>query len=245
MSEPVSVYRLEKLVLGELSAQESSELLKDPDVARRVDALRRSNDDFIARHPLKQTGNGRSGPRIVRFSAPRALFPAAAAAALLVVVGTGLFLRSGAGVDDGTRLKGGGAALYLYRKTSAEAVELRSGSTAKQGDAIQAAYSASGRAYGCIISIDGNGQLTSHLPEAGAAAVELSRGELKVLDSSYILDAAPKYELFLLVSSGKPFQLDRVETAALEIPVDSKFAAALEKRLGSAFSVVAVTLIKE
>ena len=53
MSEPVSNYRLEKLVLGELGAEESEALLRDPEVARRAEALRADNERILARHPLR------------------------------------------------------------------------------------------------------------------------------------------------------------------------------------------------
>lgn len=257
MSEPVSNYRLEKLVLGELGAEESAALLRDPEVARRAEALRADNERILARHPLRlpetdfAAARRRSpfGLRSALSGFRSALsfrlgpVPVAAFAAFAVVFGSVLFVRGG--VDDGTRLKGQPASLFLYRKTASEAVELRDGAAARRGDTIQAAYAASERLYGFIFSLDGNGRLTPHYPEAGNAATELERGELRVLDSAYILDDAPRYELFLLVASRRPFDLEKVERAALEIPVDSRFAAALGKRLGSAFTVASVNLIKE
>lgn len=259
MSEPVSNYRLEKLVLGELSAEETAALLRDPEVVRRAETLRADNERILARHPLRLPAAGFDQ---ARSPAPSGLgaalsrlrdalsyrlgpVPVAAFAAFAVVFGSVFFVRGGLSGDDGTRLKGQPASLYLYRKTASEAVELRDGASARQGDTIQAAYAASERLYGFIFSLDGSGRLTSHYPEAGRAAAELDRGELRVLDSAYILDDAPRYELFLLVASRRPFDLEMVERAALEIPVDPRFAASLGKRLGSAFTVVSVNLIKE
>jgi len=252
MSEPVSNYRLEKLVLGELSAEESAELLENPEVARRVEALRLDDARILARYPLRPRVSERSARRRVPFSALRdfligrkGLVPAISFAAFMVVVGSVLLVRGGMPMDDGTRLKGNAASLYLYRKTAAEAVELRNGAPAKRGDAIQAAYSVSERMYGFIFSLDGNGQLTAHLPETGAAAAELSRGELKVLDSSYILDEAPDFEIFFLVFSRRPFDLEQVRKTALGMRMDANFASSLGKCLGSSFGVVSIKLVKE
>ena len=42
--------------------------------------------------------------------------------------------------------------------------ELQRGAVVRQGDEIRVGYRASGRAYGAILSIDGRGNLTQHLP---------------------------------------------------------------------------------
>lgn len=249
MSERVSNYRLEKLVLGELPPKEEAELLGDPEVAGRVEAMRTENEEFLSHHPLRfpsPVPARRTLPEILGdlFSTGPRMVPILAAFAVAAVASSFFFL-GGPSVDDGTRLKGEPASLYLYRKTSTEAVELQDGATARRGDTIQAAYTVADRAYGFIFSLDGNGRLTSHLPESGRTAAELTRGELRVLSSSYILDDAPNYELFLLVTSRRPFTLDQVERVALELPVNSQFVPTLEKRLGSDFSVVSMRLSKE
>ena len=112
------------------------------------------------------------------------------------------------------RIKGKGAVLHVYKKTETEPLLLKNGSKVSAGDTIQLSYIASGKKYGAVISVDGNGVVTQHLPESGSDAVALSsEGEIP-LDYSYKLDNAPDFERFIFMTSNEPFSFNGVLNAA-------------------------------
>ena len=112
------------------------------------------------------------------------------------------------------RVKGKGAVLHVYKKTETEPLLLKNGSKVSAGDTIQLSYIASGKKYGAVISVDGNGVVTQHLPETGSDAVALSsEGEIP-LDYSYKLDNAPDFERFIFMTSNEPFSFNGVMNAA-------------------------------
>lgn len=79
------------------------------------------------------------------------------------------------------------------------------GSALGSGDVLQLAFVSAGWTQGAILSVDGAGTVTQHLPEQGARSVELPPNGL--LPSSFQLDDAPEYERFLFVTSDQPFEL--------------------------------------
>ena len=107
---------------------------------------------------------------------------------------------------DGHRLKGLQPALALYRRTTAGSEALADGARARKGDVLRLGYRAAGRAYGAIVSIDGRGAVTRHLPAQGTHAVELQAGPV-LLDESYELDDAPRFERFYLAVAEEPFEI--------------------------------------
>jgi hypothetical protein len=71
---------------------------------------------------------------------------------------------------DDTRIKGtvdGRPALAVYRRTPAGSERLADGDVARAGDLLRVGYASGGRAYGVILSIDGTGAVTLHLPPSG------------------------------------------------------------------------------
>lgn len=118
---------------------------------------------------------------------------------------------------DGVRIKGDGPTLLLHRRTAAGSERLTEGSPARQGDLLRLQYAANGASHGAILSIDGRGVVTWHLPRhgdrPGAVAAPLAAGPV-ALDSAYELDDAPRWERFYLVAADAPFALDGVAAAA-------------------------------
>jgi hypothetical protein len=114
---------------------------------------------------------------------------------------------------DGTRIKGA-ASLAVYRRTPAGSERLADGDLARPGDLLRIGYSAGGSAYGVILSIDGTGAVTLHLPPSGDHAAMLASGGMTLLDSAYELDAAPRIERFYLVTGSRPFDVAPVIAAA-------------------------------
>ncbi len=113
-----------------------------------------------------------------------------------------------------TRLKGAGPRLMLFRRTGGAVEALSPGASASSGDVVQLAYQASGARYGAILSIDGRGVVTSHVPRTGSTAAELDSGGPVTLETAYRLDDAPEFEAFYFVTSPQPFDLGPIRAAA-------------------------------
>jgi hypothetical protein len=79
---------------------------------------------------------------------------------------------------------------------------------------VQIAYQAAGRRYGVVVSIDGRGRVTRHLPRTGDRAAPLRAGAPVPLPEAYRLDDAPGFERFFLVTSDAPFSVELVVRAA-------------------------------
>jgi hypothetical protein len=112
--------------------------------------------------------------------------------------------RVGAG-DDSDRIKGLRPGLHVYRKVGDAVEPLADGAPARAGNQLQLAYIAAGRRFGVVLSVDGAGHVTFHLPViAGPAARLRSDGEVALPDA-YELDAAPGFERFIFVAGNAPF----------------------------------------
>jgi len=126
---------------------------------------------------------------------------------------------------DGIVIKGD-PSLLVYRKAGKRPERLANGAAVHAGDQLQLAYVARGKRYGAVLSLDGAGKVTFHLPSDGAAkAAPLgTRGEV-FLPESYELDDAPRFERFLLVAGDAPFDvapLAAVITGAAAPPPGTK-----------------------
>lgn len=112
-----------------------------------------------------------------------------------------------------TRRKGLEPALFLFRKSEREVEALSPGAQVRAGDMLQVGYVAGGRRYGAIVSLDGAGTVTVHEP--GPTLVAAGK---QLLDRAYVLDAAPRFERFVLVTSEQPFELSTVVRALEQLP---------------------------
>jgi hypothetical protein len=213
-------WRLERYLLQELGPEESEalrrRLAESAELRERLLRLERSNAEILAVHPPAQVAArvrakmGRA-PASARRTRSRPVLALAAGLVLVTAaVGWHALWRDPAGSPDQTRVKGLGPQLLLFRK-SAEGVErLSESSPARDHDLVQVAYQAAGRRYGVVVSIDGRGVVTRHLPAAGDGAAELQSGPPVALPSAYELDDAPGFEQFYLVVGDEPFPVGRV-----------------------------------
>jgi hypothetical protein len=218
--EDVPDWRLERFLLQELGPEEGEALrrqLGEAGLRERLSALETSNAEILAAHPPARVavevrarlGGGRAAPPRQRFRYTLAL-----AASLAVVAGAAGWLassRSPLPSGNETRVKGLAPQLLLFRKSGASGVErLTEGSPARDHDLVQVAYHAAGRRYGVVVSIDGRGVITRHLPTAGAEAAPLQNGPPVALAEAYELDDAPGFEQFYLVAADEPFAVAQV-----------------------------------
>ncbi len=245
MRPAVPDFVLERYQLGELPVAEREALARriddEPELRQRLEALERS--DLALRGRLaasRLTAHVRSRlesqPESTRASSvlsrrPWAL-PAglAAAAAVAFAIGTRTLATAppapaSASSEEGIRLKGSRPALSLFRKTAQGSETLADGDAARPGDVIRVGYRSFGRRYGVIVSLDGRGSVTRHLPEAGAAAAPLEGGDVVLLANAYELDDAPSWERFFFVTAEAPFEVAAVEDAARRAAAEAGRAA--------------------
>lgn len=118
------------------------------------------------------------------------------------------------------RAKGAAAALVATHVTASGAVPLSSGERLAAGDVLQLGWQVSSTSAfpkGVVVSIDGRGTVTRHLPlpPSAEAPVLSARG---LLPSSYELDDAQRFERFFLVT-GADVDVEAVVRAARALAV--------------------------
>lgn len=214
-------YRLNELPPAE-SARIAARLGVDVQLRYRLEALDRSDEalrDSIDR--LRSRLSAHQAPvrqRSIAWLVPAAAVALSAVLAAVVwqtrVPGTSLPAETTA-ID---RIKGGASsglpALALYRRTAEGSEQLADGAVAHVGDLIRVGYRAAGRHYGVIVSIDGAGVVTMHLPPSGNRSAALKDEAIVLLDQAYELDAAPRWERFYFVAGASAFDASTVVQAA-------------------------------
>jgi hypothetical protein len=218
---PVAEITLERYRLKELPAEEMAGLERrmrtDDQLRRRLDALALSDEQMQTSARLEQVATrvrhrlatGRTDTtRRGWTSMPRWALPAAVTTgvALMLLLPRTMFVSAGG--DE--RIKGLAPSLTLFRQVGAGSETLADGAIAHQGDVIRVGYRAAGRAYGAILSLDGRGSITMHLPTKGDAAVLLAREPTVLLDRAYELDDAPRWERFYFITGDAPFPITRI-----------------------------------
>jgi hypothetical protein len=197
-----------------------AERTAEPQDAARIAALAQSNAEILKRYPPRVIGMRVRGHRqkAARAWALGGSLVVVAAALTLFVMPTPVSQTVQPVGDLGdVRMKGLEPTLHLFRVTDGGAEQLAPEASAHAGDRLQVSYIAAGAHYGMVLSIDGRGTVTVHLPLSGTEAAPLSKDGDTILGSSYALDDAPAYERFFLVTSDKPFPVSTVTAAANQL----------------------------
>ena len=229
LEEPIADLLLERFRLGELpEAQRQAverRLAEDAEARARLERLAESDREVLSTYPPERlVGSIRRRAEHAQAVPSRSrsplLFavPAFAAAALLLVLAqppmtTGVPGEQVGGLED-TRIKGMKPHLLAYRVSGRSAEFLPDGAATRAGNTLQLQYVGAGRRYGVVVSIDGRGQVTLHLPVSPGEASPLNlRGEVP-LPRAYQLDDAPGFERFFFVTSDSPFATGQVLEAS-------------------------------
>jgi hypothetical protein len=255
---------LERFRLNELPADQArlleARMANDEDLRRRLDALRRSDDEIRVSYPrdrFEDAIRARLDRREYATAPRRAamywivpLTSISAAVVLAVVISRTTPPPSGfdharpdpAGMD---RIKGLAPALRVYRKTSARSETLADGALARKGDIVRVGYEAAGRPYGVILSIDGRGVVTRHLPATGDLAAPLEPSSTVLLDQSYELDDAPRWERFYFITGMSRFAVAPVLEAAEQAAANQRDRLPIDLSLPYGFEQSIFSLQKE
>jgi hypothetical protein len=226
--KPVPEWQLERLALGELDEATAADLRGrlGPERTRELLArLEASNEEVLARIPPARVAKAvrrRAGEQR-RPTSRRlvfALVPLAAVGLLVVTLGP-LRTRPLRGTADEVVLSKGATRLLAYRATAAGPVRLGEAAVVHPHEVVQLAYAAGGASFGVIVSVDGRGAVTQHLPAgASSAPAPLSpAGEVR-LPRSFELDDAPGFERFFLVTAAHRFSPADVLAAARTLARD-------------------------
>ncbi|HIG53818.1 MAG TPA: hypothetical protein EYG11_16460 [Candidatus Latescibacteria bacterium] len=218
---PISDYQLERYLLRELPAADlaavAREIAVDPALGERLAAIERSNEELHRRFlpewmsgqielkrqisQQRETKQQRSGYR---------LWAVPAVALLLAVVAVPALFDASPEQEPQIRIKGGadGPQLTIFRKAPNGEERLSDGALARSGDLVQIIYRSDGLKYGAILSVDGRGVVTQHLPAEGEKAVSLAAQD--TLNYAYQLDDAPRWERFVFVAADIRFDLQQI-----------------------------------
>ncbi len=212
---------VEQMLLAERTAE--------PQDAARMAELAQSNAEILKRYPPRVIGMRVRGARqrVARTWAVGGSLVLASAALTIAVIPSPVSHSSLERIgDDGEVRHKGDPKLHVHRVTDTGVQDLEPEAEAHQGDRLQLSYIAAGERYGAVLSVDGRGSVTMHLPLSGSDAAPLSPDGDTILGSSYALDDAPTFERFFLVTSDAPFALSSVTSAAKQLAQSSDPEAA-------------------
>jgi hypothetical protein len=213
--------------LGELQPARAqrieARLADEPKLAARLAALEGNEAELMERLPPRVLAT-----RVAEGAPPAphrrrwlwAAIPALAAVlTLLLVLPPAPTSQHGAELA-GVREKGVAPYLRVFRQVPGGLEELGDADALGPGERLQISYAALGRPHGAVLSIDGRGSVTLHLPLDGDSSAELHPEGSVDLPASYQLDDAPGFERFVLLTARRPFALEPVLEAAHALAAD-------------------------
>ena len=133
--------------------------------------------------------------------------------------------------------------LQIYRKNQRKIDLLKNKSIAHEGDLIQLSYYAKNK-YGMIISIDGNLHITRHFPGYESQSLVLTNNKKIMLPIAYMLDEAPKYEIFLFITSNKKINQAKIISVIKKQLFKMNTSKKLNLNLPKSFKIYKFVLIK-
>lgn len=244
----ISPLTLERAAQGKLTADEFDAL--GPDAAEHVARLSADSEAVLQQYPPEREVAQilRKAEALKKRKRPtRQIAWAAAAAPAFAVALLVLMPATDSGLSDplvmGERTKGP-AILQVYRQTSAGQERLRTGAAARAGDVLQLRFDARGRAFGAIVSVDGAGVITAHLPQNMHGPAAKLDSTLITIEEAYELDDAPQFERFFLVTSAQPFEMRTVQAAIEALNDDPTRVARAPLGLGPDIEQVSLQLVK-
>ncbi len=238
-------YRLDELPTLDAESVERR-LREEPALRRRLETIEASDlemeragtADRLAAGVQVRAARLRAQPQApTRPAVTHWFVPAAIAVAVVALVVVSL--------PSPDRVKGLKPSLTLFRKTAAGTERLEPGRALRAGDLVRVAYQGAARPYGVILSIDGRGGVTLHLPTSGRVAARLQPGDRVLLEQAYELDDAPRWESFCLVTGKAPFEVGPILDAARRAAAAAGGAGPPALDIGPDLEQVSLFFIKE
>jgi hypothetical protein len=228
---PIRQFEVEELAAEWTSGRRRDELLaelaREPGGTERLAEISRSNEEILSQYPPRQIAaqitrrlreTDRTARSRLRFALPAVAAVGAAVALAWVLLPLGVRhggdMRAADAVSEEHLLVKGAPQLIIHLRNGDEVRRLRSGQEAFAGDLLQLEYNAAEARYGVILSVDGRGSVTLHLPAEPGGSTALLAGGARALPFSYELDDAPGFERFFLVWSQRPIPVEAVLSAA-------------------------------
>lgn len=224
-------YLLEQICLGEKKAKDYYSQYGKENLDNALNALKQDNESILQDYPsdlVFQEVNDRIESKNKAYKRffinPKVTGTIASIAACLVLVfslvlisdnGKNKALSEEQAISSTNRIKSQNKnALYVYRmENDGQITLLDNNSTGKQADTLQIAFKVTKDCYALLISIDGNGVITTHYSAGDDETAVKLKDEKEIVFSqyAYVLDDAPLYEAFILVTSDKPFCLTDIK----------------------------------
>jgi hypothetical protein len=262
--ETISEYYLERYALGELPVEDKKEIHRlaasSPEIRSALEEIKSSDRDILALYPPLTV---KAGLMAVLEKSPKKAFPlkpvlaiSSVAAVFLVLI---LFIPLSEqkpsiihpyAQQDVTLIKGVPAVdlsqtqLLVYRKIQDTVEILSDGEQARTGDLLQLAYVVTQNSYGMILSIDGRGTVTLHLPENQEKSTQLESGKQFLLPNAFELDDAPGFERFIFLTSPVPIDVEEVLQEAQDLANNTEQVQQKDIDLPESFTQYSVLILK-
>ncbi|UCE41168.1 MAG: hypothetical protein JSV17_17330 [Candidatus Aminicenantes bacterium] len=262
--ETISEYYLERYALGELPDEEEEKIRRlsssTPEIHAALEEIKSSDRDILALYPpqtvktrlLTLLDDKPSKP----FPLRRVLTISSAVVTFLILILVLPLLKQKPRVvypdaeQDVTLIKGiptvdlSQTQLLVYRKIQDRVETLSDGEQAWAGDLLQLAYVTTQDSYGMILSIDGRGTVTLHLPENTGESTKLELRKQFLLPNAIELDDAPKFERFFFLTSESPIDVDGVLQEAQDMAKNPEQVKQENMDLPESFKQYSVLILK-
>ncbi|MCB9691835.1 MAG: hypothetical protein H6736_08470 [Alphaproteobacteria bacterium] len=208
-------HTLERLLLDDVTPEERARILAALEAEEggleRLEALRASDAAILDRYPPRVIGASlrrrlEDGPRRTPW------LVAGLALAVVTLVAVPVLLAPTEPTHTYVGVKGD-PRLDVVREEPDGNRRLGPDDTLAPGDVVQLGYAAMGARHGVILSLDGRGVVTLHLPAPGEGT-ELDPDGAIALPTAYRLDDAPGFERFVLLTSDAPVDVESTLAAA-------------------------------
>ncbi len=258
--------------LGELPEERAEALRRqletNPGLAARLASLDEQEAELMRRTPPRTMAavvEQRVEENPARLKLRRALWLTAelAAVALLLVLALPPFMHSDDALEDASsvteavadeqpatgdqptvRDKGVEPYIRIFEKLGNGLEEREPGDQVVAGDLLQLHYASLGRDYGMVVSIDGDGAVTVHLPARGDVFAPLEPEGTVALPFAYELDHAHGFERFFLVTTTEPARIEPVIQAAHDLLADPAHARTADLALPKGLEQSSFLLLK-
>lgn len=237
--------KLEQYVLGELPPEEMQAIESNPEYMSQIEEIKASNDEFFNKFNVEElVSNAKekaNESKIIKFpsKAVTAITAIAACFILTINILPGLL---GNKDDEIIYLKGRNK-IEVYKKVGDDVEKLRNLDTVKENDQLQLSYSST-EEYGVIFSVDGLNNITFHYPDDYRTSRSLDIGSEIIIPSSYILDNAPYFEKFYLVTSKDSFDFEYVKRSIFNISSENGIIIR-DLELPDDYTIKTLMLLKE